>query len=659
MMTTASPARRAHRLRRPSLVLVAMLSVATIRADVGDPQLRTDHDWYPGELACSTFDRLAATQAEVYRRVTGTRPVCDEQKALASWLWRNTHYFHAEDAAQDLWGQGFTAGDVRNREYWSGLFADGFSLCGTTHAQWVAEMEALLGHGRARVVGVDGHNSFEVFLTGGPYGAGKWVLLDHDVSTVIFDRVGKALLSIDEVRRDWKRLTDRRFAPERQHGWLVCGLHPDDAGVYRQYASAEYLAGYSAVPPTVHLRRGERLRRYLEPGLEDGKTFVFWGANHNAGGVPGPERALTWVNQPDKMYGSREGAGGAGRTGQARYGNAVYTYRPDFASTDYREGVIAEDDGQVTFEFYTPYVIAATPPNDKPWGVYEPGCRNGLVLHGRARCRVSMSTDQGRTWQDAGRFGDGMDLTDRVKGRRQYWLRFHVAAKALRDSGLAIVTVCQANPSTMPHLREGGSRLEFQASGTAVVSAGPARPQAEAHVVAGRFESPEVTMEVATPRGEQALTVYAAAHVVSGDPPRPDIRYQIEYSTDLGKTWRPVIHDWTIPRRGQEPPDFWSQSLCWGAADVGGTARAVRVRFRNNGGKVYARAEVHLVYRTAGRDDTKVTLAWADADGPHQASHRFAGGAAHPAAWKVPTSRKVRTRWVQMEAVAASGSGRP
>src|SRR5581483_6087365 len=182
----------------------------------------------------------------------------------------------------------FTKGaDLRTREYWTGLFAHGFGLCGTTHAQWVAEMEALFGHGRARCVGVSGHNSFEVFLTGGAYGKGKWVLLDHDVCAVVFDEAGKALLSIPEVRRDWKHLTDRNYKPERQHGWPVCGLHPDDGGVYAEYNAAEYLPGYGGPPAAVHLRRGERFRRYLQPGLEDGKTFVFWGQNYNAGGVPG------------------------------------------------------------------------------------------------------------------------------------------------------------------------------------------------------------------------------------------------------------------------------------------------------------------------------------------------------------------------------------
>lgn len=641
-----------HSCTKITFVIVCATSAATSAwADVGDPQLRTDHPWYPGELACSTFERLFATQAALYERVVGVKPVTDEQKALASWLWRNTHYCHGEEGYQDLWGKGFTGGlNPWTRDYWTGLFAHGFGLCGTTHAQWTAEMEALLGHNRGRDVGVDGHNSFEVFLTGGPYGDGKWVLLDHDISTVIFDRQGKELLSIAEIQRDWKRWTDRSFAPERQHGWLVCGLHPSDGAAYKRYEVAEYLAGYSGVPPLVHLRRGEKLRRYLEPGLEDGKTFVFWGRNYNTGGIPGPERAHTWVNQPDKMYGSRSGAGY--KPGQARFGNAVYTYQPDFSTTAYREGAISEDDRQVTFEFYTPYIIAATPAGAGPWGIYEAGCRNGLVLRGKARCSVSLSIDQGRSWRDCGSFADGMDLTDRAKGRRQYWIRFHVGAKELANTGLTMTTVCQSNPCTMPRLKDNGSRVQFLDSGRAVVSAGPNIRQAEAHLCAGKFGTPSVALELATPRKEKALTVYAAAHALSGNPPQADVKYQIDFSTDAGKTWNSMVKDWTITRRGQEPRDFFSQSFCWGKAELGDSAgSAVRVRFRNSGGKSYARAEVQLVYRARGSDATKVTFDWTDAEGTHRAAHRFESrrSRAEPSTWYVPTGSKVQTRWVEFE----------
>jgi hypothetical protein len=635
------------RLLPPALLL--LLAPPAV-AGVGDPQVKTDHPWYPGELACSTWDRLFATQAAAYRRVTGRDCATDEDKALAAWLWRNAHYWHGEEGAEDLWGAGFgKGGDVRMREYWTGQFAHGFGLCGTTHSQWAAEVEARLGHGRGRTAGVSGHTAFEVFLKGGAYGDGKWVLLDHDQSTVVYDPAGKHLLGMKEIAADWKKLTDRGFKPERQHGWLVCGLHPGDSVSYAKHQAAEYLPGYAGPPPAVHLRRGEVLRRHLEPGLADGKTFVFWGRNYKTGGVPGPERNLTWVNQPDAMWGSKTGP--AGKPGQARFANAVYTYAPDFASGDYKEGVVSEDDAQVTFEFRTPYIIAATPPNDAPWGVYDAGCKNGLVVRGKADCRVSVSVDRGRTWADGGKLSDSPDLTDAAKGFRQYWLRLHAGPKQLAGSGLTITTVCQASAAVMPRLKDGGSAVAFAAGGRGLVSAGPTRPQAAAHVVAGKFDTPAVTLEVKTPRGEPAAEVYAAAHVRSGNPPDPKVRYQVEWSADGGATWKPVVKDWSVNRQGDEPADFWSQSFCWGNAPVPGdtAVSTVRVRFRNDGGKAYVRAEVHVAYRVPRTDPTEVTFAWADATGDHTAAHVFAGKPDEKP-WLVPTGKNTRTRWVELRA---------
>lgn len=627
-------------------LLAFCLGASTLaHAGVGDPQVATDEPWYPGELSCSTFERLFATQAALYKRVTGRDVKTDEDKVLASWLWRNTHYYHAEEGTENLWGKGFSnKADQRSREYWTGLFAHGYGLCGTTHAQWAAEMEALLGHGRARDLGCSGHNSFEVFLTGGPYGKGQWVLLDHDLSTVVYDPTGKRLLSLKEVAADWKRLTDRKFAPERQHGWLICGLHPSDNASYSEYRTAEYFPGYAGPSPMVHLRRGETLRRYLQPGLEDGQTFVFWGRNYNTKGIPGPERSLTWVNQPHLMYKSTKGA--PYRPGQARFGNAVYTYRPDFASGDYREGVISEDDSQVTFEFVTPYKIAATPATNAPWAIYEPGCKNGLVVRGQGEARVSVSVDRGQTWHEAGRLSDNPDLTDHVKGHRQYWLRINAPAKSLVDSQLTIRTVCEANAAVMPRLKDNGSVVRFEASGQAVVSAGPNLPQALPAVVAGKFDSPTVTLALATPRGEPITQIHAAAHVRSSNPPNPSIKYQIEASTDGGTTWKPIVKDWTINRQGEEPGDFWSQSMQWGALALDSPAQQAQVRFRNSGGKQYARAELHLVYRLPRNDATKVTFAWSDNQGDHAASHVFKQMKGE---WSIPTGQGVITRWVEFE----------
>ena len=581
--------------------------------------------------------------------MTGITATNDHHRALASWVWRNTHYAHGEEGAENLWGKGFTkGGDLRTREYWTGLFAHGFGLCGTTHSQWTAEMEYLLGHNRARGVGAAGHNSFEVFLTGGPYGAGQWTLLDHDLSTVIFDSSRQRLLSLAEVKRDPKRWTDRNYLPSRQNGWLPCGLHPGDGSSFTEFNVAEYLAGYASVPPIAHLRAGETMRRYFEPGLDNGKTFVFWGRNYQTGGIPGPERSLTWVNQPEAMYRSNKGAGH--RPGQMRYGNVVYTYKPDFSDNSYKEGVVDESDSHVTFEFYTPYIIAAAPSSPSPWGIYDRGCHSGLILNGRAECPVSISVDQGTTWHTTKTFSDGLDLTDHVKGHRQYLLRFDAPAKALKDSGLVIRTVCQGNPNIFPRLKDQGTSVHFESTRCAVLSAGPNLDQARAHVAAGAFDSSSVTLRLNPPRATSPLTVYASAHIASGNPPDPKVTYQIDYSTDSGKTWEPMVRDWTIPRQGEQPPDFWSQSFCYGSANINHKAAHILVRFTNSGNRQIRRAEAHLVYRPGPDVPTRVTYHWTDARGPQTQSHIFQPGTNNPP-WQLATAAKTKTHWVELEPV--------
>ncbi len=623
-------------------VMVATFIVANLAlAEVGDPQIRTDHPWYPGELAMSTFDRLFETQAKAYERVTGQQVNSDETKALAAWLWRNTHYWHGEAGSRDLWGDGLTGGrDRRLREYWNGFFAYGFGLCGTTHSQWTAEFEHLLGHGRGRGVGAAGHNAFEVFLQGGAYGKGRWALLDHDLSTVIYDQNGTRLLGLEEIQRDVDRWISRSFRPERQHGWLVCGLHPGDGNSYRKYAVAEYLAGYAGPPPMVHLRRGERMRRYFVPGLTDGKTFVFWGRNYNTDGIPGPERSRTWVNQPEQMYGSTSGT--PHRNGQARFANVEYVYRPDFSRGDYREGVVDESDHHVIFRFHTPYIIAATPAENGPWGVYEDGCRNGLIIRGNTDCEVAISLDAGRTWSKSERIIHDLDLTDAAKGHSQYWLRFGAGPGQLAASDLEIRTVCQANVAVLPALKDNGATVSFEVSGRTVQSLGPETELARTFVSKGAFGEKQIELTVEPEK--PVLRIFAAAHTASGSPPNPDVRYQIECSGDAGRTWQPIVNDWRVPRRGDEPGDFWSQSFCYGSRDLKfPTGKPIQVRFRNNGGKRYLRAEAHLVQRTNKSDPLKVTYYWSDDSGTHRQSHVFSNNGR----WKIPTGNNVQTHWVE------------
>lgn len=609
-------------------ILPFLLLPSLHAAEVGDPQIRTDHPWYPGELAISTFERLFATQADVYERVTGKSVESDQDKVLAAWFWRNTHYWHGEAGGRDLWGDGIAKGkDRRLREYWNGLFGYGFGLCGTTHSQWTAEFQHLLGHGRGRGVGAAGHNAFEVFLKGGAYGAGKWALLDHDLSTVIFNESGKRLLGLDEIQNNIDRWIDRKFKPAKQHGWLVCGLHPSDGNSYRKYAVAEYLAGYAGPPPRVHLRAGERMRRYFEPGLEDGQTFVFWGRNYRTSGIPGPERSRTWVNQPTKMKGSSKGTPHI--DGQVRYANVEYVYRP--TNEELADGIV---------KFQTPYIIGATPPNDEPWGIYEDGCRNGLVVTGN-NGQIEISLNAGRTWQSLGTLDGKVDLTDHAKGRSQYWLRFNE-----RPSDLEIRTVCQANVAVLPRLKDGGTSITYAASGQSTLSVGPELDLAKSFITSGTFGDKALTLTV-TP-DHPAIELHVAAHIASGSPPNPDIRYQIEYSLNQGVSWQPLAQDWTIPRRGNEPDDFWSQSFCYGSSRISAAANEpIQIRFHNNGGRRYLRAEAHITQKTGHPSPVKVTYAWTDTAGDHRKSHIFETNGE----WRLETAKKVRTHWVEFEPI--------
>jgi hypothetical protein len=616
--------------------ILALLFPCIAFAASPDPQTKSDHPWYPGELACSTFERLFATQKQIYERVTGRTVESDEDKALASWYWRNLHYAHAEEGRCDPLGKGFANGEW-NREYWTGLFAHGFGLCGTTHAQWTAEMNALLGHCRSRCVGVDGHNSFEVFLSGGAYGAGKWALLDHDISTVIFDDASTRLLGIQEIVPLIKTLRNPNFKPARQRGWRVSGLHDDDAGgVYTSFRSAEYLAGYAGPPPRVHLRRGESLRRYLRPGLEDGKTFVFWGMNYNTQGIPGPERSRTWVNQPEKMFGAKKDAGHI--PGQARYANAVFTYTPNFADGSYKEGVVSEDDEHVTFEVASAYVIASTPATTSKWGIYEKGCTNGLRLLAGIPLKVQLSTDNGRTWSQAAALAADrpLDLTDLAKGNYQYHLRILSRAASLRNSNLTIQTICQCNATTIPHLKDGDNAITFESS-------------ALAHASASAVQTG--TLELSAPRGEKAVHLYAAGRQASGNPPDPNVRYQIEYSTDAGKTWSPMVKDWRIQRRPPEPPDFWSQSFTWADTPLPEATGPVRVRFTNTANKTYRRVEAHLAYRPAILSPTTVTYTWKNPTGQTRTATRtYPAATKQDASWTIDAGQNPQTTWVEYAA---------
>jgi hypothetical protein len=210
-------------------------------------------------------------------------------------------------------------------------------------------------------------------------------------------------------------------------------------------------------------------------------------------------------------------------------------------------------------------------------------------------------------------------------------------------------TVCQCAPTVIPHLKAGTNKVTFEATGTAVVSAGPNVPQAAAHLVDGAMNSPKVTLELAAPRESPAVRVYAAARIGSGSPPR-ECAYNIDSSTDGGKTWKSVLKDWAIVQRPPEPNDWWSQTFNMGDAPLDKAVGPVRVRFSNTGGRQYMWAEAHLVYNVENSSPVKVTYAWKDAGETKTASHTYKAAAGPDDSWTVNAGTAPETLWVEYAA---------
>ena len=79
----------------------------------------------------------------------------------------------------------------------------------------------------------------------------------------------------------------------------------------------------------------------------------------------------------------------------------------------------------------------------------------------------------------------------------------------------------------------------------------------------------------------------------------------------------------------------------------------MRVRFKNDGGKQYRKAEVHLAYADPAPSPTTVTFAWREAGGATKtASKTYPAGAfgKQDSSWTLTAGKKVETQWVEYAA---------
>ena len=647
--------------------LVVLLATSLCSALVGDPQIMTDHPLYRGELACSTLDRNIADAYRVFQDRYGHAPGTDTQKVIALWIWKCEHSMHACDnktflgmdnpdarqAAGDPPWLGYD-GWMDNKDCQMNQFSFSFALCYSVHAQ----LSALIGHAfgndfsRARCPEITGHTPFEA------YADGKWVLADCTMGIMMFDDNGKAV-GLNDLYARLDARDNAWFTSPNRGGPYKFNMSPfgDSNDSYSRVRWYQYNFGYNAMPIVYSLRAGESFKRYLDPGLDDGQTWVFWGRDYYAlNGKPkhGPFRNVTFLDDPP-MGQDRKGRG------RAYYGNGVFEYAPSLADGRYKEAAtdssnVTFRDGAlrgegkspyVTFEHASPYVIAARSieGGDREWDLLKEKCRDGAIAGGTAvgKVPVSVSLDGGQTWQQVGvaEREFKIDFTDVVKGRHEYLIRFDLT----NNDGLKTLklrTVTQVGRGVFPRLKDGGAKVTFEASGQNAIHGGPSQYLAE------KYRRKDLEKEGFRVYGIKAPgAIRRASGVVRvGEP--ADARWSVDFSLDDGQTWQAAVKDLRTGGQGEPQWEAGKGGYVWAEMDFSGnqTARDVLIRF---GKGSILQAQVFATYEARNDSPLSVTYGWTENGQAKESLHEIKAGAASDA-WTIETGQNLKTQWVKFEA---------
>ncbi len=641
-------------------VLLAGLVVtgicASVLALVPDPQIMTDHPVYRGELSCSTLDRNIAEAYRVFTERYGHTPKTDTEKLTAIWMWKCEHFMHVCDNKVYVGPSNLEAnadGWMDCRDCQMGEFSFSFGLCYSVHAQMSAIVARALGGDltRVRCPTIVGHTPFEAYVDG------HWVLADFTTGMMVFGNDGRPVGVLDIVKHvndgDTKWLTSpKRGGPYK----IALGPAGHTLAGYKNEWHVQMLFGYNAMPIIYSLRSGETFTRYLEPGLADGKTWVFWGMDYfKAGGGPkhGPWRGATFLD--DYPVGN----GKKGR-GNGYYGNGVFEYEPPLANGKYKEGVKAEKgtafaDGAlrgtrsnafVTFEHVSPYVIAArsVKGGDRQWNVFKEHCNDGAIVSGAAvgAVPVMVSVDAGQTWKEIGlaKGAFHIDFTDVVKGRFEYLIRFDLS----KDNGLKKLkmrTVTQVGRGVFPRLKDGGTKITYEASGQSVIHGGPSQYLAKRYRRKDLEQKGYRVYEIKAPGPVR----FASGVLRASGPDRGP--WSVEFSVDGGRTWKAGVKDVKL-KEGQSEWGNGHHAYAWAemAFPQDKDAKAVLVRFGKGN---ILHCQVFATYESKDDSPLRVTYGWTEDGKAKESSHTVASGK-QADSWTVPTGKNVKTRWVRFEA---------
>jgi len=704
-------------------LIVALCGSITL-GGVGNPQIRTDHPLYPGELAYSTPERLAKTILETnWGLGLGDSP---RDNALRLWLWRITHTIH--DYSPRIWtplhdyyrrkfgsrdkahptrpnpvSEVYSADDTDfDAMRWQ--FSYGYGLCGTLHGvigPQIAAIAKVLGQDwRSRRVGIPGDSNHEIY-----YG-GSWRAFDVNALTLLFSsddprtaellpfKVAfgpkggpKDLQCVENAPKfngkilpkwTWSPL-DKKTKKLADYNYFMKILgdpkfywDADEVGKRKHGGPLIYNSGYIACPIVYRLKRGESFTRWFNG--DDAKADmqlpkrIWWGCNLPGG--PGMRRWWAhylrdlpeYCKDTDPLIFAEDSQWNnkfsRHNPQEAIHGNGLYDWQPNLAAGDWREGAVAMDgtiesraespalaaatDASITLAFFSPYTIAAMPPDESDPA--KDDASHGAILEADTAGDVEaeVSINNGLTFMPIGTLSGKqaqLDFTDRVKGRNQYLLRLRFRA----GSGLdrlrlrTVVTTCRA---VYPKLKSGSTTITYAADGLDAFEATPdftSKPRATdpaCFVKADNLEwsgyedgqktawklskgAGSVIYKVSAPPGRKLTSVWAAAALVWPAPTRKGCWGEIAVASSPTGPWRVVgkldaVADDLVNKN--EASSVW----VYGSADLAerraGSAY-VRVRFAAGdkaGGLRYLR--VFGTYKAAEAAPLRITYYWKSAE---------------------------------------------
>jgi hypothetical protein len=657
---------------RTLLGTVALLLLALpLKAGVGDPTLETDHPDYPGEGAFQTVEQCV-------KRATAGKTTAQD-KAIALYLWLLTHQYHLM-SPQECTVAGKTANTAKEdpdlivRDAQRARFSYGYGLCGTVHS-WNEVYWRALGM-KARCRAFPGHTNSEVEYDG------AWHAFDTDMAGLVFRRDG-VVAGYDDIIKD-PTLIDVNKAPLPRYPFAWPGDFNGMKQGWKQVSRGGnwykmYNTAYDGQPGIVELRSGESFTRWFDRDHFGADKRLFW---HNGKG--GPFRDWTFVNMGTPQH---DGARANAR-GNASYCNGEFVYRPDLGKPAYCEGVarqtenivrgeespkLRSKDGaaaSVTFQHFSPYVIAGRPANGvNPMTGPATG---GLVVTGEVvgSVMVEVSADQGQTWQQAGTVSGKFekDLTDTVKGHYGWQVRFGLKDRAGLDA-LTFTTVTQVSQAIYPRLKPDGSTVVYRAASRGVV---PVLPNLGTEGEAPAYEekslrSANVRYNAQGPKSRLAysvlgprpgsvvfridaptplLALHAAARYPIRVPPPEKADYKLEYSTDGGKSWKPL-------GRAETPRDNeFSSGWMYGKADVSAArVKSALVRatlFQGGYPAGLLAAELYGICETPAPQALRLTYGWKEGGALKTHTEKVPAGSKE---WKftVPTGKTIKDEFIRME----------